>query len=83
MRSQDVQVNEAEGKVKLSKIFYWYARDFGATTTDVLQWIQPNLAEEPAAALGRLLRRDEVKNEGDTDALTVEYADYDGSINAK
>ena len=62
-----------EGRVTLSKIFHWYAADFGSTQSEQLRWISAHLPDPQRQALLRLL---------DTSAaIQVETKDYNWLLN--
>jgi hypothetical protein len=73
-----VQVEPETNRVTLSKIFLWYATDFGSSTTQVLRWIAPRLSAERSQALTAMLDAEVAGGEG----ITVEYAAYDWGINS-
>jgi hypothetical protein len=54
-------------KVRLPKIFDWYAEDFGASDSAVVAWLRPYVS-----ALAAL---------PDTGKIDLKYADYDWSLN--
>lgn len=64
----------AEGRVVLSKIFKWYACDFGGER-QLLAWLPRYLPETQAAALRGML-------EAGASGIRVEYAEYDWGSNA-
>ena len=66
-------------RVTLSKIFMWYATDFGSSKTQVLRWIAPRLSAANSEALTAMLDAEVAGGEG----VTVEYAAYDWGINSK
>lgn len=53
--SQEVEVEEEEGRVTLSKIFQWYASDFGSSQREQLRWVSARLPGPQGLALVRLL----------------------------
>ena len=60
--------------ITLSKLFDWYAADFGTNNREKLQWIVRQLdANQQAADIEQLLADDKYK---------IKYAKYDWSLNA-
>ena len=69
--SEEVIVNEAKRTVTLSRIFQWYAKDFGRKPKQVLWWIVDYLPEDDRNALKRLL----------TGKVKIKYSTYDWDTN--
>lgn len=76
---QEVEVEPEANRVTLSKIFFWYATDFGGSTAQVLRWIAPRLSAESSEALTAMLDAEVAGGK----EVTVEYAAYDWGINSK
>jgi hypothetical protein len=66
------QVRPAKGRIKVSKIFDWFARDFGKKDEKVVLWIADHVGDE---ALAKELRAQASK-------LKVSYLSYDWKLNA-
>mmetsp|Transcript_21685 Transcript_21685/g.41419 ORF Transcript_21685/g.41419 Transcript_21685/m.41419 type:complete len:599 (+) Transcript_21685:1-1797(+) len=79
---EETEIDADQKTVKLSKIFFWYAKDFGPTTSEVLKWIVQYLSPEKASALNEMIA---LESEGDdeTNEISVVYLDYDWSVNSK
>ncbi|KAK3233541.1 hypothetical protein CYMTET_56174 [Cymbomonas tetramitiformis] len=76
----DVEVDAENKTVVLSKIFKWYASDFGATDREVLQWVIPYLPSDKARQLEEYVQAE--PDETDPPFI-VDYAEYDWGINKK
>lgn len=81
INSSAVTIDVAERRALLSKIFQWYAPDFGASfmvtlglgaATPILRWLAPYLTDT--------VRRDALTR--DSSAFTVRFAKYDWRLNA-
>eukprot|EP00238_Polyblepharides_amylifera_P007352 CAMPEP_0196585584 /NCGR_PEP_ID=MMETSP1081-20130531/51207_1 /TAXON_ID=36882 /ORGANISM="Pyramimonas amylifera, Strain CCMP720" /LENGTH=592 /DNA_ID=CAMNT_0041907181 /DNA_START=167 /DNA_END=1945 /DNA_ORIENTATION=- len=74
----EVEVDMETRTITMSKIFMWYAMDFGTETNDVLRWIIPYLTnKEKIFNLQRLLDKEEEEGE-----FFVKYRDYNWGINS-
>lgn len=80
--SQEVEVEEGKvgggegvegGRVTLSKIFHWYAADFGSSEQELLRWLTSHLPGPQGQALERLL------DEGA--AIQVQTKEYNWLLN--
>jgi hypothetical protein len=72
----DVEVDAASKRVTLSKIFSWYAPDFGAAKADRLRYLLPHLPADRAARLAALLDADPAARR-----ISVVHRAYDWGIN--
>ncbi len=63
------RVDAADRRVYLSPIFEWFAADFEKQSGSVLAYLKPFFPKEQAAAL--------------KDDFTIEYTDYDWSLNRR
>mmetsp|Transcript_2512 Transcript_2512/g.8926 ORF Transcript_2512/g.8926 Transcript_2512/m.8926 type:complete len:872 (+) Transcript_2512:51-2666(+) len=70
--SEEVEIRSAKAEVVLSRIFQWYARDFGDNNKEILLWIAQFLDKDRKAELLYLLNNGKVK---------VKYATYDWDTN--
>lgn len=70
--SEEVEIRPGKGDVILSRIFQWYAKDFGASSKEVLLWIAPFLDKEKKLELLYMLNNGKVK---------VKYSTYDWDTN--
>eukprot|EP01121_Diplochlamys_sp_Union-15-3_P015516 TRINITY_DN514_c0_g1_i1.p1 TRINITY_DN514_c0_g1~~TRINITY_DN514_c0_g1_i1.p1 ORF type:complete len:232 (+),score=27.42 TRINITY_DN514_c0_g1_i1:281-976(+) len=68
------RISLAESKVELSQIFNWYAKDFGSTNRDLLQFIAGYLNEDVLSQLKILLSNEDIR---------VSYFKYDWELNGK
>lgn len=71
--SQEVTVSESDPKVEFSKIFQWYARDFGENENSILLWILNYLQDDQKSKLDKLLKSGA--------KITLEAKDYDWMLN--
>lgn len=69
----EVEVDQGKHEVRLSKIFQWYAVDFGSSSRERLQYLLPFLPQAPQQALRAML--DSGK------AIKVKYNPYDWTVN--
>ncbi|MFT7167906.1 MAG: hypothetical protein ACI80K_001028, partial [Paracoccaceae bacterium] len=67
------QVTPQGGKIRVSKIFDWFEKDFGKNDAAVARWIGDHVGDE---AKGKALR-DQARS------IDVKYLDYDWGINAQ
>ncbi|MEM8710066.1 MAG: DUF547 domain-containing protein [Planctomycetota bacterium] len=67
------RVTPAGGKIRVSKIFDWFKKDFGKKDERVIRWIADHVGDESLAATLRAQAKD----------LDVSYLSYDWSINAQ
>ena len=67
------QVAPAGGKLKISKIFDWFEKDFGKNDEAVVRWIADNVGDE---SIARTLR-------AGAKSLKVRYLSYDWKLNAQ
>lgn len=65
------RVDRGSASVQLSKIFSWFAKDFGRSEAEILAWIRDHAQDE---GLKKSLSRAD---------LDVDYLDYDWSVNAQ
>lgn len=63
-------------QVTLSQIFSWFAKDFGATTEEVLLYILPLCRGQQKEDLARLLAK------GNRDDIQLCYSDYNWNLNS-
>jgi hypothetical protein len=66
-----VKIDMENNRVLLSRIFKWYADDFGSTQTDILRFIAPFMYDENKK--NYLLRN--------AKSIKVDYQDYDWRLN--
>jgi len=71
----EVTIDVEKREVWLSKIFKWYAMDFG-TKEDLLRWLVDYTSEENSQALNTLLKG------GLADGVRLKYNDYDWGQNS-
>jgi hypothetical protein len=76
---EEVQLQAGANRVTLSKIFLWYAGDFGGGGAEVLRWIAPRLASPRRETLEAMLDAEAAGGE----PVTLDYAAYDWGINSK
>lgn len=67
------QVRPVSGKIRVSKIFDWFAKDFGKSDENVVRWIADHVGDE---GLAKELR-------SKAGSLKVKYVSYDWGINAQ
>jgi len=67
------QVRPEGGKIRVSKIFDWFAKDFGKSDENVVRWIADHVGDE---GLAKQLR-------SNAKSLKVKYVSYDWGINAQ
>ena len=67
------QVAPAGGKLRVSKIFDWFEKDFGKNDEAVVQWIASHVGNESVSKALRAAAKD----------LKVRYLDYDWKVNAQ
>jgi hypothetical protein len=72
--SQEVAVDEGRRTVTTSKIFHWYASDFGSSERQLLQWLCGYLPEETRSQLERLL--------DSAHPITLTSRDYNWQLNS-
>ena len=74
----DVEMAEADGvlTVTMSKIFQWYAGDFGSSREDTLAFVRGHLRGGKRDLLGRYLDQ-----AGAAGGIKVAYRTYDWSVN--
>jgi len=70
----EVVVNASERTVEMSKIFEWYAPDFGADNDERLRFLLPYLAPAPRAALSDMLKTD-------PSTIEVKFKPYSWDVN--
>ncbi|MGE0432678.1 MAG: DUF547 domain-containing protein [Planctomycetota bacterium] len=63
----------AGSELRLSKVFEWYADDFGGNLQTTVQWVLPYLPESVRLA---------IRSEG-ADSVIVSWIEYDWSLNGK
>lgn len=68
----DVRVNEANNQVSLSKIFEWYATDFGSSKKEVLQFVARFIREPSKSRLNERM-----------DRWKISYLPYDWALSGK
>jgi hypothetical protein len=73
--SQEVAVNETERTVTVSKIFHWYARDFGTTEREMLKWLCQYVPEETRGLLEQMLSTEA--------SITVKAKEYNWQLNSE
>lgn len=71
--SQEVRVNIVARRVSLSKIFEWYATDFGANERELLKWLTTHLQGESKSGLEQLLTS--------SDPINTESTEYNWNLN--
>jgi len=78
----DISIHESTNVITMSKILFWYSKDFGETDEAKLKWVSSYLVEE---GRGRLLALLSKGARGDTnlDGYTLEYSEYNWSVNSK
>ncbi len=71
LNSGGIQIDEGNQKVKLSRVFKWYAKDFGQTSAERLRFISPYLYDEKS-------RQFLEKKAG---RIRIDYQPYDWRLN--
>uniref|UniRef100_A0A7S4HGZ1 DEP domain-containing protein n=1 Tax=Vannella robusta TaxID=1487602 RepID=A0A7S4HGZ1_9EUKA len=72
--SEEVVADLAKREVKMSRLFDWFANDFGESQEDILLFVLPFCGGEQKTALVKLLGLDR-------DKIKVSYSDYDWNLN--
>ena len=66
----------------MSKILFWYSKDFGETDESKLKWVSSFLVEERRSRLAALLHKG-ARSDANLEGYTVEYSEYNWSVNSK
>ncbi len=66
----------------MSKILFWYGKDFGHSDEVKLRWISNYLEVDKKDKLVALLGRGE-RREDNKEGYTIEYSDYNWTVNSK
>ncbi len=66
----------------MSKILFWYSKDFGETDESKLRWVSSFLEEERRSRLIALLHKG-ARGDDNLEGYTVEYSEYNWSVNSK
>ena len=69
--SEEVSLNRQRNSVTLSRIFQWYAKDFGRTNRDILLWISDYLPPKTKDELLTMLKG----------KVKIKYSTYDWDVN--
>ena len=74
--NQEVEINEDETKVILSKLLLWYGKDFGNTENEILETLASYITNEE-------LKQKVVKIENENCKNKLIFKDYDWTLNAQ
>jgi len=67
------RVQPKDGKIQVSKIFDWFAKDFGASKEELVRWIAKHVGDEDLAATLAAA----------ADSVKLKYVEYDWALNAQ
>ncbi|GAX80471.1 hypothetical protein CEUSTIGMA_g7910.t1 [Chlamydomonas eustigma] len=70
----EIEVDKVQRVVRMSKIFKWYASDFGANQTERLRWLLPFLKGRAYEELEELLKG--------RHTIKIVYKEYDWNVNS-